>query len=724
MKFRHAILRVIIICAVLFTQNIVVFGQSPPKSGLNLKEVAVTANKQFIRQKADRIIYDLKADPESKINNVLTMMRKIPYLSVDGDDNLLMKGNSSFKVLINGKPSGSLEGNLKAVLKSIPASTIERIEVITTPPSKYDAEGLAGIITIITTKRTNDGFNGSVNINETFPVGGPGAGGSITAKSGRFGISAFGGGNINHGPKTFNTNKRVDADETSLDQLGNQSSTNKTMYFGTELSYLQDSLNLITAQFNFNGSRANDYSAQASALTGTNGLLQQYDFQNKSRTTGYGLDAGINYEMGFKAMKNRLLTFSYLFSSNINDKNGNIAFANRVNFTTPDFLQTDHQRFREHAFQVDFVTPVKKLNIEAGVKGILRENSSDFAYSSLNNSLGRYEKDPVLSNAFSNTQNVFSAYNSYQLNINSWNINAGVRLEKTAINADFSTTASAADQDYLNILPAVAIGKGFKNRSSISLGFSQRIRRPGINRLNPYIDRSNPNFEVTGNPGLRPVLLNDIQFGYSSNKKLSVNLSLDYSFMNNLDLQVVDFNPATQITRLTYANTGKSSSAGVNFNFRYPVTRSYNASLNGNATYLWLSGQVNGQAVNNDLLMFAVTLSNVVRLNQGWALNADLSLNSRNPTGLQGYTNGFFSSVFNFNKDIVKNKFSIGGGIKNPFTKYRSSINATFGPQFSQVYESRNYFRSVNISLNYNFGGLKDRISKNRVGIHNNDVAQ
>lgn len=192
--------------------------------------------------------------------------------------------------------------------------------------------------------------------------------------------------------------------------------------------------------------------------------------------------------------------------------------------------------------------------------------------------------------------------------------------------------------------------------------------------------------------------------------------------MNNLDLQVVNFNPTTQISRITYANTGEASSAGGNFNLSYPVTSGYTTRLNGNAMYLWLSGQDNGHILNNDLLMYAVTLSNVVRLSHGWALNADLGINSRNPTGLQGYTNGFFSSAINFNKDVIKDKFSIGGGIKNPFTKYRYSVNRTFGPQFSQVYENRSYFRTSNISLNYNFGKLKDNINRNKVGIKNNDV--
>ncbi|WP_121808126.1 beta-sandwich domain-containing protein [Mucilaginibacter kameinonensis] len=688
----------------------------------NLKEVTITAEKPIIRQKADRIIYDLKADPESKGNNVLSMMRKIPYLSLDGNDNLLLKGNSSFRVFINGKPSNSLENNLKAVLKSIPASTIERIEVITNPPSKYDAEGLAGIINIITSKKINDGINGSVNINESLPTGGPGVGGSFTAKKGRFGISAFGGGSINNSPQTYNTNKRVDTALTTLDQHGYQRSNNKTAYLGTELSFKIDTLSLLTAQFNYNGTRGNNHNGQSSVLAGKN-QLEQYTFQNDGNATDHGIDAGINYELGFKGVKNRLLTFSYMYSAEANNRNNGVGFFDRVNFTTPDFRQTDKQRFKEHTAQVDFTTPVNKVTIDAGVKAIFRNNSSDFDYSSLNDASGAYEHDAAQSNAFTNTQNVFSAYNSYQLALNSWNINAGVRVEETVIRANFMSTASVAAQNYFNVVPSIAVSKRFKNENSINFGFSQRIRRPGINRLNPYVDRSNPNIEVTGNPNLRPVLLNDIQFGYSSNKKLSVNIGLDYSFMNNLDVQVVNFNQATQITQITYANTGKANSAGVNFNLSYPVTSIYNASLNGNAMYLWLQGEADGKTVNNNVMMYGVTLSNVVRLNHGWALNADLGVNSRNPTGLQGYTNGFFYSAFNFNKDIVKNKFSISGGIKNPFTKYRNSVSKTFGPQFNQTYQSMNYYRSFSISLNYNFGGLKDRINKNRTGIENNDVA-
>lgn len=687
-----------------------------------LTEVAIKSEHPLVLRKADRIIYNLKADPESKGNNLLMMMRKIPYLSLDGDDNLLLKGNASFKVMIDGKPSGSLENNLKAVLKSIPASTIERIEVITIPPSKYDAEGLAGIVNIITSKRITDGYSGTLNINESAPVGGPGIGASFSARSGKFGISADGGGSINNSPETYNSSSRLSTGDNStvLNQQGHQKSNNKTAYLITALSYQIDTLNLISAQLNYNGSREKNENGQFSNLTGSTN--QQYSFLNDGKATGYGMDAGINYELGFKAKKSQLLTLSYLLSTNQSNRNGSIGYTNQVNSDIPDFQQNDHQKFKEHTFQLDFHSPFKNLSIEAGLKGILRKNTSNFEYSALNASADQFVPDPKLSNEYTSIQNVFSAYNSYQISLKNWNINAGLRIEETVTSADFLSTASIADQSYFNIVPSIAISKQFKDESSINIGFSQRIRRPGINRLNPYIDRSNPNYEVTGNPFLRPVLLNDIQLGYGSNKKISVNIGLDYSFINNLDLQVVNFDPVAQINQITYANTGKSSSLGLNFNIGYSAGV-YRVSLNGNAMYLWLAGEVDGINVDNNLLMYSSTLSNVVRLKRGWALNADFSINSKSPTGLQGRTNGFFYTAFNFNKDIVKDKFGITGGIKNPFTKYRNVVNNTFSPDFNQVYQSHNYFRSFNISLNYKFGGLNDEVRHNKVGIKNNDLS-
>ena len=123
----------------------------------------------------------------------VNMMRKIPLLSVDAEDNIKLKGSGSYKILINGKPSSLVARNPSDVFKSMPASNIEKIEVITTPPAKYDSEGLAGIINIITKKNIDAGYNGSLNYRHSFPTGGPGGSGSITVKQGKLGVSAYGG---------------------------------------------------------------------------------------------------------------------------------------------------------------------------------------------------------------------------------------------------------------------------------------------------------------------------------------------------------------------------------------------------------------------------------------------------------------------------------------------------------------------------------------------------
>src|ERR1700761_3436954 len=173
---------------------------SPSSNGLS--EVNITADKPLIKQEVDRISYDIQADPESKVLNVLDMLRKGPLISLDADDNILLKGSGDYKILINGKPSSLVVHSPKDIFRSMPASSIQKIEVITTPPAKYDSEGLAGIINIITNKKVDNGYNGGININDRFPIGGPGMGGSFTYKNGKFGAASYFGLNQYDQPQT------------------------------------------------------------------------------------------------------------------------------------------------------------------------------------------------------------------------------------------------------------------------------------------------------------------------------------------------------------------------------------------------------------------------------------------------------------------------------------------------------------------------------------------
>lgn len=690
---------------------------------VGLKEVKITATKPVVTQEVDRLSYDVQADPESKVFSVLDMMRKVPLLSVDADNTVYMKGNSDFKILINGKPSSMMERSYKEVLRSMPASSIERIEVITTPPAKYDAEGLAGIINIITNKKVDNGYNGSLNISERFPTGGPGFGGSVSAKFGKLGMSAFGGASIYNTPVTTNSTSRntFGNDPTSLLQNGTNKSDSKNAYLGYEITYEIDSLNLISGQFNINGNRSNGINTQKSSLTGTEEILQKYMLQNINGGNGQGMDAAVNYQKGFKADKNRLLTFSYRYFSYGNKSNNNLAFTDRVNYDIPDYKQLNDQRFSEQTFQVDYVYPVKKLSIEAGLKAILRDNKSDFQNWSYNDETDQYEIQPGLGNKFRNGQNVFGAYNTYQYNVKKWSFKAGARIEQTVINADFISTESKVRQNYFNVIPSVSVNRKLKGNSALNLGYTQRIQRPGIYQLNPFVDKSNPNFERTGNPDLRPANVNDIQLGYNWSKKASINFGLGYTFFKDLIFPVSVYDSSTNVTRTSYGNTGRAKLPQANLNINYPITKKWNFSMNLRAAYGMVQGLVNDVLIKNEGLMYQFSASTGYRFEKEWRVNANLNANGPS-VSLQGTSNAMVSTSFSVNKDIVKDKLSLSASVNNPFTKFRRNHNESFGPDFAQNNDRRDYFRSFNFSVNYKFGKLKDAIRKNKRGIRNDDV--
>jgi ferric enterobactin receptor len=688
-----------------------------------LKGVTVTGDRPLIRQEIDRIAYDVKADPESKVNSVLEMMRKVPLLSLDADDNIQLQGNSNYKILINGRPSGMMERNPKDILKSMPASSIERIEVITTPPAKYDGEGLAGIINIITSKKADNGTNGTINTNHRFPVGGPGVGGSFTLKSGKFGIATNAGASLNSSPLLNNSNNRVTIgnNPTNLIQTGTRDFSGKNAYAGTELSFEIDTLNLISAQFSYNANKNESFNTQFSTLSNSTSLLQSYGLRNDLEGSGNGIDAAFNYQLGFKKDKNRLLTFSYRYYRFNNNQFNNVEIFNPVSYNMPNYRQDNKGGSSEKTAQIDYVYPIKKLMIEAGVKVIFRDNSSNFEVLTIDPS-GQIQLDPLRSNSFDNRQNVYGIYNTYQFSFKNWGVKAGIRAEQTEIDANFVGGTQHLNTNALNLIPSISFNRKFKE-SSINFGFTSRIQRPGIYQLNPFVDRSNPNFESSGNPDLKPSTGNAIEVNYSRFKKVSINVGLRGMVIKNMIMPSIVTNPSTQITRTSFANTGSATLIGLNVNINYPFTSKLRAQLGAMANYGMVEGEINGVLLEKQGLMSRAFTALTYRPSKTWQGTASMNYNGPN-LSIQGTTNSFVTSSFSINKDLFNNKLTVAIAANNAFAKYRNAINFTNGPNFSQESFNQNYQRNFTTSLNYRFGKLKDSIKKNRKGINNNDVSE
>lgn len=688
-------------------------------SATTLSNVTISATKPLIKQEIDRLSYDVQADPESKSSSVLEIMKKIPMLSVDADDNLELKGSSGYKILINGKPSAMMERNLKEVLRSMPASTIQRIEVITTPPSKYDAEGLVGIINIITNKKLSSGYSGTANLNATVPTGGPAGGGSFSSKLGKFGITAFSGGGIYDIPTTSDYNHRISSG-TILSQDNSKKKDSHSAYFGTEFSYEIDSLNLLSASFNINQSNENGYATQLSSSTGQS--MQSYLLNNNSTGRGNSTDASLNYELGSVKNKKRLLTLSYRFYAQRYRNDNQIIFSQQFNFVQSDYQQYNKGNSSEHTIQLDYTTWFKKIGIEAGIKSIIRSNSSNFNYLEFNDILDVYEINLLKSNNFSNNQNVYAAYNSYQFNLGTFSVKAGVRLEHTQIHADFMSSQTTISKQQLNLLPVLAISYKPGISSTINMGFTQRIQRPGIYQLNPFVNRSNPNVESSGNPALRPVVSNGVQFSYSLQKKVFMNISLDYIAFNALINQVATFDTSTNITHIAYQNTGKARVFSSNISVNYPITKKWIFSTNAKAFYGRIEGTNGNVLLSTSGLMYAFGLNSGLKLEKGWRANASMNYKSRSFT-FQRETNSQITSSFGLSKELVASKLTFSLATNNPFARYRSNIVQLTGPGFEQSSTDISYFRSYKVSLNYTFGKLKDAVKKSVKSIKNDDIA-
>jgi len=707
-------------------------------SASQLKEVSVTAARPLMKQEVDRISYDIQADPDNKALSVLDMMRKVPLLTVDGNDNIQLKGSGNYKILINGKESALVAKNPSDILKSMPATNIEKIEVITTPPAKYDAEGLAGIINIVTKRNADQGYN--IGFNSRFnTVFGAGYNINGTVKQGKFGASFFGGFGSNGDLTTGSGNVEnifdpvTKAVTTTIDQNGTTRQKGRFHYGGGEFSFEIDSLNLLTASVDLFGNDQHQYTNQLSNTNTLGDPVQGFSLNNTNHGTFTGFDASFNYQIGFKKSKDELLTISYKYSYSPNKQQNNNIFDDRFMYpysSYPDYQQYNDAGDRDHTIQIDYANPLsKKVSIEAGAKAILRNNYSYYHVDDRYNVNDPYATNDTLTNNFTYHQNIISLYNSYQLKLEKWTGKAGLRLEHTSINADFTSAGVTTAPSYNNLIPSVSIQRSFKS-SSLNFGFTQRIQRPGIFQLNPFVDKSNPTFISTGNPTLKPELDNTFELTYSNFTKNSINVGLSYAFSNNSiqnvsslrQVPVTGFpDSTTTATYTTFENLGTNKTLGLNVHTNMNLTKQFTLGLNGQVNHVWLSGNFNGGMYHNDGFTGNAFANMRYRFDNGFAVSFNAGFFSGN-VNLQGKSSDFVFNQYLLSKDFFKRKLTLVLVANNPYSKYntfRNTINSTY---FYQQSYNQNYYRSFAFRVNFKFGKFNGNIKKNEHGINNDDT--
>lgn len=680
----------------------------------NLKEVAIIA-QSLVSRSVDRLTYAVEKDPQSNSSSVLNIISKVPLLSLDPNDNIKLQGESNYRILIDGKPSVLLANNATEVLRNMPASTIKSIEVITSPSGKYLIEGVSGVINIITKKRIENGYEGTLFTQYKTPAGGIGAGLSQTLKLGKFVVTGYTSYSEINIPFTSTALSRQSNSpgNIQLQQDGEKQSSTKSDIISTDLSYDIDSLNLLTFHVARYNQKSRNESNFFTVINDSDSILQQYNTENQHHNSLQDFELSLNYQKQSAKDKSKIFTLSYLYLKTDADLNNSNSFSNTINITEGNYIQSNSSNNSEHSLQADLDHAYKKLKINSGIKGVLRLGDSKNLSST---SLSDF-------NDYQNNQYLFFAYNSYKIALKDWEFLGGYRLEFVRSKNQFGYSEPASLKDYAYLLPNLTANYKINNYHALNLSFNQNVQRPNISYLNPFIDRSNPNLEIAGNPDLDPVKNSRFNLQYSRFKKSSLVLSLAYAFTNNQIQQIYSITDTSGIARLTYDNVSKIKNLSLNLSYNLSLTKKINLNVSSYGTYTRLTGMTD----SSNVIVKQSGVLGEVNVGVNYSLSDNFQVNGRfaytSPAiFLQGRTTSYPIFIFGGTKQLFKKRLSLGFSVMNPFTKYRYIDNIFSGTGFRQESRTQFYNRSFSIQAAFKFGQIKSAIRTNSKGIDNNDI--
>ncbi|GAA0559602.1 TonB-dependent receptor domain-containing protein [Chitinophaga japonensis] len=685
-----------------------------------LQAVTVTGQKPLLEIKDDRLVYNVEQDLNKDALSAAEMLRRVPLVTVDPDGNIRLKGSSSFKVLLNGKSTSVIARNPAEALHSFPASVINSIEVITEPSARYDAEGAAGIINIITRPKFS-GHNGTLygNYNTRgFAYGG----GTLNIKAGKLGIASYMSANYyrNKGRSDGRLESYVPGNRTTLLQSGTSTFDGSSLNGNLELSYDLDSSSSLSVYGNVDISRNSTRSQQLNLLHDS--LAQrlqtgQYTAFPKYRRNSY--DAGLDYQKKFRQPARTLS-----LSLNLNAGDNSLHSDNTQNNDPGGYVQlfnNNNEQHTETTIQLDYSHPLPHQQLlETGAKAIFRTIESDFSQL-VKEEPGIFRENPGRSNAFHYGQDVLAFYTTYRFKVKEkLNVLLGARLEHTSVNARFISGNTSLDNDYLNFVPTANISLALNAQQAIAFSYSRRLQRPWVWSLNPYVDDSDPNNITFGNPDLEPEFSHTFGLRYNGLlKEIRLTASADHTLTTNAMEPYVTIDTVKGFTSSTYANIGRRSATGFNLSTGWQPTARWNLHVNLRVMYTALRGYA---SLHNTGWSASSYASTGYDLGKGMEAEASAQLNSSQPT-LQGRTPGYVTSTFTLRKSLFREKATAGLHIDQPFQQEIAWRSKTGAPLFYRAHTFYYPVRAVRISFNWKFGQLKTSVSRKK-GVNNNDIKQ
>ena len=696
-----------------------------------LAEASVTAQRPLVKMEVDRMSYNVADDVDSKTATVLDMLRKVPMVTVDGQDNITVNGSSSFQVTVDGKPSQMFSGNPSQIFKMMPASYVKDIQVITNPGVKYDAEGVGGVLNLVTNREATSGqsladaFYGSVRVMASTRGGGGGL--FLTQQAGKFTWSLNANGSYNSMPGTTTdvTREMLGATDGTT-TTHSESAMKMPMGMGNlSASYEFDAQNLIsvTAGLMHFGSSM-DGTTSTAMSGGLYGTGYSYNGTSLTKMSTNAITASVDYQHLWEDVPARSLVFSYQYSGTPARTQSENSFSTGLlgGLDLTNRRTDGRQGSTEHTFQVDFTTPLGVSGtLSAGAKFISRINSSfqqnylwngtDWAY----NAAGSLDYD------FYNR--IGALYSEYKVALGPVSLLGGVRYEYTWQNVTYAAgQGQNFSTSYGSLVPTASIQWNLSQTQNIGLTYNMRISRPGISYLNPYVDISDPTARSYGNSNLEVERGHNISLVYNLySPKWIVNLTLREQLVGN-GISSYSFYDNNKLLNTTYGNIVRTSVTGLNAFINWNASSTTRIYLNGGLNYTDLRSDVLGQSNNG--LSYNAMLGFQQALPLDFSLSANLVAMGKNYS-LQGWSSGMSMAMIGLTKSFLDDRLGLSINYTLPLTggKGMEMRSVTEGKDFRSVSVNVIPMQQLNFSISWSFGKQGSaRVKSARKTIQNDDL--
>ncbi|CAM4332646.1 TonB-dependent receptor domain-containing protein [Zobellia nedashkovskayae] len=704
-----------------------------------LEGVEVVGEKTTVEVRLDKKIYNIGKDLTTSGATISDALNNVPSVNVDVEGAISLRGNENVRILINGKPSALAGFGSTDALRELPADAIEKVEVITSPSARYDAEGTAGILNIVLKREKTLGFNGLVNVN----IGYPGQSGiSINAnlRTDKFNIFNTLGYRYNDSPgHAFYENSYTSGQYGQINEDRDYTRRSKGLNNNFGVEYFITEKSSITGSFFMRFQDGDDLTENYSNYF-EGGLLTRQSFREEIE-----LEDEENYQFSLNYINNidddgQKLTVDLQYSNGDEVENSTIDDNNTFPNTSLNTLESVYQNEIEDEYlvQADYVLPLGDAQFEAGYRGTFDKEVTDYKLDSLNRATGLFVTNEDLTNKFKYEENVNAVYTQYGNKFGKFSFLAGLRLENTQlkgeVTSDYDTSSVEEalgedidlnfDKNYLGLFPTLNFIFEIGEMENISLGYNRRINRPRGRFINPFPSRSSRANIFQGNPDLDPAYSNSFDLGYLKRwDKLTLTSSIYYKRETNSFEYIQEATgqvttDSVRIIRSLPINLSSNERIGAEAGVLYNPKKWLR--LNGSVNFFKFSseGEHNGTDYGTDNTSWFARFSSKVSLPKKieWQTNAFYMGPRQNS---QTETKGMLSLNLAFSKDIMKDKGTLSLNVSDLLNS-RKRQSYTVSDDFTSRSEFQFRPRSITLSLRYRINQTKENNRKQGKGGNEN----